>query len=149
MIAVLRVSLVLLAVLFGPSATALAAEATVGAPWARATAGRAETGAAYLTLKGGDSADSLVAAASPVAATVELHTHLEEDGVMRMRPVASIPVGSGEKVELKPGGLHIMLIGLKGPLKEGKRFPLTLTFQRAGTVEVEVPILAPGARDGG
>lgn len=145
----LRSVFVFMTVLSGLVATAQAAELSVEKPWARATAGRAETGAAYVTLKGGDGADSLIAAASPVAESVELHTHLEEDGVMRMRQVPSIPVGPGEKVELKPGGLHIMLIGLKGPLKEGKRFPLTLTFQRAGTVEVEVPILAPGARGGG
>lgn len=144
----LRVALLLLSSLCGMGAAAWAADPTIGTPWARATAGRSETGAAYLTLTGGDSADALVAASSPVAETVELHTHLEEDGVMRMRPVAMIPVGPGEKVELKPGGLHIMLIGLKGPLKEGKRFPLTLTFQRAGTVRTEVPVLAPGARTG-
>ena len=118
-------------------------------PWARATAGRAETGAAYLRLVGAERDDRLLAASSPVAETVELHTHLDEDGVMRMRPVPAIAVPAAGMVELKPGGLHIMLIGLKGPLKEGRRFPLTLIFERAGPVETEVPVLAAGARSGG
>lgn len=144
-----RAVIFLIAAWCGVAGAAQAAELAVSAPWARATAGRAENGAAYVSLTGGSAADALLAASSPVAETVELHTHLEEDGVMRMRPVEAIPVGPGEKVQLKPGGLHIMLIGLKGPLKEGKRFPLTLVFQRAGTVTVEVPILAPGARTGG
>lgn len=125
-----------------------AAELKVEKPWARATAGRSENGAAYMILIGGDKGDTLLRASSPVAETVELHTHLEEDGVMRMRPVPAIDISHNEKVELKPGGLHIMLMGLKGPLKEGRHFPLTLTFERAGNVETDVPILAPGARGG-
>ncbi|CDK97461.1 conserved exported protein of unknown function [Magnetospirillum gryphiswaldense MSR-1 v2] len=118
-------------------------------PWARATAGQAANGAAYLTLVGQESGDRLLSAASPVAETVELHTHLEEDGIMRMRPVESIAVPAGGRVELKPGGLHIMLIGLKAPLKEGRRFPLSLTFERAGRIEAEIPVVAAGARGGG
>ena len=131
------------------STSAWAGGPVLETPWARATAGRAETGAAYATLIGGGQPDRLIAASSPVAETVELHTHLEEDGVMRMRPVEAIAVPAGGKVELKPGGLHIMLIGLKGPLKEGRHFPLTLIFERAGRIETEVPILAPGARNRG
>lgn len=117
--------------------------------WARATAGRAETGAAYVVLVGGEQADTLIGASSPVAGTVELHTHVETDGVMRMRQVDSIPIPAKTQVVFRPGGLHIMLIGLKGPLKEGRTFPLTLIFEHAGRIETQVPILAPGARSGG
>lgn len=122
---------------------------TVEKPWARATAGQAANGAAYLTLVGREVGDRLTSAASPVAETVELHTHLEEDGIMRMRPIESIAIPAGGKVELKPGGLHIMLIGLKAPLKEGRHFPLILIFERAGRIEAEIPVVAAGARGGG
>ncbi|KAF0221208.1 MAG: hypothetical protein FD176_3226 [Rhodospirillaceae bacterium] len=125
------------------------APVAVEKPWARATAGQAANGAAYLTLVGPENGDRLVSAASPVAEVVELHTHIEEDGIMRMRAVEAIPVPAGGTVELKPGGLHIMLIGLKAPLKEGRRFPLTLTFERAGPIRMEIPVLAAGARTGG
>lgn len=118
-------------------------------PWARATAGQAANGAVYLTLVGQENGDRLVSAASPVAEMVELHTHIEEDGIMRMRPVGSIAVPARGTAELKPGGLHIMLIGLKAPLKEGRRFPLTLIFERAGRIEAEIPVVAAGARSGG
>jgi copper(I)-binding protein len=62
-----------------------------------------------------------------------------------MRPVEAIEVTPGAPIVLQPGGLHVMLIGLKAPLKEGERFPLTLTFERAGTIEVEVVVEKLGA----
>ncbi|GIX11943.1 copper chaperone PCu(A)C [Elioraea sp.] len=115
-------------------------------PWARAAlAGR--TGAAYMTLVNPtDTTDRLIAAASDAAETVELHAHLHEGGVMRMRPVTAIEIPPGEPVVLAPGGLHIMLIGLRRDLKRGETIRLTLRFERAGTVEVELPVLAAGAR---
>lgn len=120
---------------------ALAAEIAVEAPFARASAGTAAAGAAYMTLKSAENiADRLTAASSPVAEKVELHTHLMEGDVMRMRPVDSVEIPAGGTVELKPGGLHIMLIGLKAPLKEGESFPLTLSFAKAGTISVTVPV---------
>jgi copper(I)-binding protein len=115
-------------------------------PWARATPGMAANGAAYMVItNAGQAADELVDAASPVAAKVELHTHVMDGDVMRMRPVRAIEVNVGEPAVLKPGGLHIMLIGLKAPLKQGETFPLTLTFAKAGTTTVEVVVQAPGA----
>lgn len=110
-------------------------------PWARPTAEGAPVGAAYLTLtNSGTAPDRLVAAASPVAGRVELHTHLMEDGVMKMRRVEAIEVAPGTPTVLQPGGLHIMLIGLKSALNPGEQFPLALTLENAGKIEIEVPV---------
>lgn len=117
---------------------------TIDQPWARASV--AANGAAYMTIStSGSAPDQLVAAASPVAGKVELHTHIVEGDVMRMRPVKAIEVNVGEPAVLKPGGLHVMLIGLKAPLKEGEKFPLTLTFTKAGTTTVDVAVQSAGA----
>lgn len=119
----------------------------VAQPWSRATAPGAANGAAYLTLSNdGSTADRLVAASAPVAAKVELHTHLMDNGVMRMRPVeGGIDVDPGAPVVLQPGGLHVMLMGLKAPLQQGQTFPLTLRFEKGGEGMVEVMVQAAGA----
>lgn len=115
-------------------------------PWARASAKMARAGAAYVTLENtGDTADKLVSASAPVADKAELHTHIKDGDVMKMREVASIEVGPHAKVALKPGGLHVMLIGLKKPLEKGSHFPLTLNFEKAGKMTVEVTVEGPGA----
>ncbi len=130
--------------------TASAADLAIEQPWARATPGRAPTGAAYLTLvnRGRDD-DKLLGAATPVAGKVELHGSRAAAGhgghVMEMRPVAEIEVKAGQSVVFKPDGLHVMLVGLKAPLKEGERFPLTLRFAKAGEVKIEVPVAKAGA----
>lgn len=122
---------------------------TIGAPWTRA-AGANANGAGFMTLRnGGPEPDRLISAASPAARVVELHTHIREGDVMRMRPVQDIPVPAGQAVELRPGGLHIMLIGLTAPLQVGSRVPLTLRFERAGEVRVELAVQAAGARGPG
>ncbi|MBI1208971.1 MAG: copper chaperone PCu(A)C [Azospirillum sp.] len=114
-------------------------------PWARATAASAQTGAAYLEiLNRGTTPDRLIGAASPAAAKVELHTHIRDGGVMKMRPVEAIDLAPAGSVKLAPGGLHIMLLGLTQPLTKGAMFPLTLTFEQAGAVTVEVAIQGPG-----
>jgi len=113
-------------------------------PFARATP--AKVGGVFLTLKNaGGAADKLVKAASPVAETVELHTHVKDGDAMRMRPVDGIPVPARGQTSLVPGGYHIMLIGLKQALKEGTSFPLTLTFEKAGTVTIDVPVQKAGS----
>jgi copper(I)-binding protein len=118
----------------------------IGQPWSRA-AGANANGAAYMTLRNaGDRPDRLVAASTPAARRVELHTHIREGEVMRMRPVNDILVPAGQTVQLRPGGLHIMLIGLTEPLAQGGRLPLTLRFAEAGEVTVQVEIQAAGAR---
>lgn len=115
-------------------------------PWSRATAPTAPAAGGFMALTNtGTTPDRLVSAASDIAETTELHTHINEGGVMRMRPVEDIAIPPGETVALRPGGLHVMFIGLRQPLAEGSRFPLTLTFEQAGTVTVEVGVEAAGA----
>ena len=120
---------------------------TVEAPWARIAPG-ARAGAAYLRIvNAGAEADRLTGVSSPVAARVELHSHEMRDGVMRMRRIDAVPVPGNAAAELKPGGRHVMLIGLTGKLKQGGTFPLTLAFEKAGGITVSVtvrPITARG-----
>lgn len=118
-------------------------------PWTRA-AGVNGNGAGFLRLRNaGTQPDRLISAATPIARVVELHT-MERDGdVMRMRPVPNIAVAPGQTVELRPGGFHIMLIGLTAPMQQGGRVPLTLRFERAGEVQVELTVEAAGARGSG
>ena len=112
--------------------------------WARATPGRSEVGAAYVTIQS-PTADRLVAASSPVAKTAELHSMTMSGTVMQMRPVAAIDIPAGQPVTLAPAGLHIMLEGLKKPLRAGQSFPLSLTFEKAGTRTVQVAVQQVGA----
>jgi copper(I)-binding protein len=111
---------------------------------ADAAAASGGTSAAYLTISnGGGTADALIKVASDVADSVELHTMTMKDNVMTMSPVAQIDIPANGKAELKPGGFHVMLIGLRQELKEGDVVKLTLTFQNAGTVAVEAPVRKP------
>ena len=118
---------------------------TIGHPFARATVAGQAAGGAFLKLsnQGGD--DRLLAASAAVSKSVELHTMSMEGDVMRMREVDAITLPAGTVVELKPGGLHIMLMGLKAPLKAGESFPLKLRFEKAGDVTVDVKVEAAGA----
>ena len=126
------------------AALAQTTQLEVSNAWARATPGKAENGAAYLTIQS-PTADRLLSLSSPVAKKAELHTMSMEGMVMKMRPLASLDIPAGQPVTLKPGGDHIMLIGLNGPLREGQSFPLTLTFENAGAREVTVAVEKPGA----
>jgi copper(I)-binding protein len=126
------------------AALAQTGQLEVSNAWARATPPKAETGIAYLTIRS-PTPDRLVSVSSPVAKKVELNTMEMSGMVMKMRPVASLDIPAGQPVTLKPGGEHIMLTGLSGPLREGQSFPLTLTFEKAGTREVTVAVEKPGA----
>ena len=118
----------------------------VQSPWARATPPAAPTGAIYFTLhNAGPGDDRLIAASTPAAKKAELHTHLMEGDIMRMREVASVPVPAGKDVRFVPGGYHVMLMGLNHPLKQGDKVELTLTFEKAGKITVSAPIMAAGA----
>lgn len=119
-------------------------------PWSRPLPAVAKNGAAYMTLANeGAAADRLMAVSTPRARMAELHDHTMEGGVMKMRPVDAVALAPGESVTLAPGGLHVMLMGLTEPLVDGGSFPLTLEFERAGTIEVEIRIFEPKAPGGG
>ena len=81
----------------------------------------------------------------PAAMMAELHETRKENGVMRMRSVQALPLEPGKPVKMQPGGYHIMLMDLKQPLEQGESFPITLTFEHAAPVTVQVPVMAPGA----
>ncbi len=117
----------------------------IGHPYARVTAAGQPIGGGYLTLDNKGRDDKLLSARAAVSASVELHSMSMEGDVMRMREVDSVALPSGKKVELKPGGFHIMFVGLKAPLKAGDKFPMTLKFEKAGEVEVMVSVEAPKA----
>ena len=88
--------------------------------------------------------DLLISAQSDIADRIELHTHIHEDGVMKMREVENIPAPVGKAAILHPHGDHVMLLGLVRGLKAGDTFPLTLTFQKAGSIHVDVKVKSIG-----
>lgn len=138
-------------ILVGSLSSALGHDARIGNlhidhAWARATPTLAKAGAAYLVISNdGEEMDRLIAVATPAAKKASLHTVVMEDDIMKMRPVRAIEVHPGTPSVLKPGELHVMLMGLRAPLEEGTSFPLTLTFETAGSVEVEVVVEKAGA----
>ena len=108
-------------------------------PFARATPPGARSGGIYMTIEnGGTAVDRLVRVASPAAASVELHSMTMDGNVMRMRAITGLDIAPGAKVTLGSSGYHVMLVGLAKPLAVGDRFPLTLTFEKAGSVDVSV-----------
>lgn len=134
------------------AAPAAAADYKIGSlditqPWARATPKGASTGAAYMTItNSGSKTERLSCASSPAAATCGIHEMAMDNGVMKMRPVqGGVEVKPGQTVTLKPGGYHMMLEGLKAPLKTGDNLEATLTSSDGASVKVEFPIAAIGA----
>lgn len=121
-------------------ATMASAEIEIHDAYARASTPAA--GAAFMTIHNhGGAPDRLVGAASNAAARVELHTHLEEDGVMRMVHVAEgFELPTDGEVAMKRGGAHVMLMGLVSPLSTGDSITVTLTFEVAGDVVIEIPV---------
>lgn len=113
-------------------------------PWSRPLPAVSVNGAAYMTIMNkGSAPDRLVSVSTPAAKKAELHNHIMEGGLMKMRPMGVVEITPGDPSVLQPGGLHIMLMGLSQPLVEGNSFPLTLNFERAGSIEVEVMIFQP------
>jgi periplasmic copper chaperone A len=141
----LRILMLLTGVIFA-AAPALAQSGTVEVDhaWARATPGNSDIGAAYLTIHS-PTGDRLLGASTPVAKEAQLHTMTMVGMVMKMRPIAAVNVPAGQPVTLAPGGMHIMLMGLKSALKPGQSFPLTLTFAKAGQRTVDVAVEPVGA----
>lgn len=109
-------------------------------PFARATPGGARNGGVYLSVENrGDQVDRLIGVSTPVA-HAELHRMTMDGGVMRMRAVDGVEVKPGDRLMLQPGGYHVMLLDLKRPLQAGDSFPLTLAFEKAGSIEVSVVV---------
>lgn len=138
-------------------ATPLAAAAarvgaiTISVPWARETAPGQANGGGFLTIANtGKTDDRLLGASSPVAREVQLHSMEMDGSVMRMRQVTGgIAVPARQTIMLKPGSFHLMFIGLKQPLKRGEAVPVTLRFERAGTIKVRLAVQSVGAMEAG
>ena len=133
------------------TAGANAADVTAGplrisAPWTRA-AGAGATGVGYMTIRNtGSTPDRLVGARTQAAKAVELHTNMHDGDVMRMRPVAAIDLPPGQEVKLEPSGQHLMLLDLGAPLQRGGHVPVTLVFEKAGEVNIQLSVESAGAR---
>lgn len=132
-----------------PAATAVAAgDVVVMHPFAKPTLPGATVGGAYFGALNnkGSKPDKLVKATTPVAANVEIHDmNVDATGVMRMREIDGIVVPPKQTVTMSPGtGMHLMLVGLRRPLKEGESFPMTLQFERGGKVDVDMVVERPG-----
>ena len=120
-------------------------------PWSRATPKGASVAAGYMKIKNnGPTPDRLISGSSDVAPRFEVHEMRMENGVAKMRQVTGgLEIKPGETVELKPGSLHAMFVGLKKPLSAGDHFKATLVFEKAGPVGVEYDVRAMGATPGG
>lgn len=127
------------------AAPVLAASSTVqvSQAWSR-PAPQGGNGAGYAVIRNiGPAADTLIAVATPVAGRAEIHESMIMNGQAMMHPrPGGLPVPAGATVALKPGGWHIMLMGLKQPLKAGDHYPATLTFKKAGKVTVQFSVQA-------
>jgi hypothetical protein len=119
-----------------------AEEIAVEGAFARPSPSEGGTGGAFMTITNNTGAAiRLASASSPAAKMVEIHETIDDNGVMKMRPVAGgIAIPPGKSVELKPGGMHIMLMDLTSPLVAGQEVELTLNFDKAGPVTVKVPV---------
>jgi periplasmic copper chaperone A len=125
-------------------------EISIGHPHATATPNGASNGAVYLASIKNNSKqpDALIGATSVVSKSVELHTMSIEADVMRMREVPEIAIAAGAEIKMEPGkGFHIMLMGLKAPLKEGEKIPLKLKFKIAGEIDVIANVEKPKSGD--
>jgi periplasmic copper chaperone A len=119
-----------------------AGDIVVADPWARETLGNVRESAVFLVLKAtGDRPDRLVRAETPAAAAAELQSDRLDGDIIQMRPIAAIEIRPGTPTVLQPGGLHIMLVDLKAALRAGARVPLTLVFERAGRLDISVPVV--------
>ena len=121
-----------------------AKEMTIGHGWTIPSLGEAPTAAVYVTIENGAEPNRLMAAKTPVAARVELHTHRLEDGIMMMQKLDAIDIPADGVVAMQPGGVHIMLFDLKSRFEEGETFPLTLMFEKGGNRETMIDVRWPG-----
>jgi copper(I)-binding protein len=145
-----KISLALVALL-GLAAPAMA-QAPQASPikieqaWARSTPPVAKTAAAYMTIVNtGHEDDTLLSASTPVAGMADVHHSFLENGIEKMRPAGPLDLKPGASLKLSPGGYHVMLMDLKGPLTAGQTFPVTLVFKKAGNVTAVVHVQKAGA----
>jgi len=118
-------------------------------PWARATPPGAKVGAGYLEIRNtGKEPDRLIGAESPAAERVELHIQVREGDIVKMRDVTGLVAPARQRLALRPGGSHLMIVGLAKPLVKGDRLPLTLRFERAGELQIELEVQAADSRKG-
>ena len=129
------------AVLLVVGASSALAQVKVEGAWARPTVPGQQGGGGYLSITSA-AADRVLGGSTPVAARFELHSMSMKGDVMEMRQVDTIELPAGQKVEFKPGGLHVMFIGLKQPLKLGSKVPVTLKLEKAGEVKVEFEVMS-------
>ena len=140
----LGAALALLALAARPACAAL----SIGEPWARPTPPGVEVGVGYFRIDNDGAADALLRASSPRARRVEFHQSRSEDGIARMRELASVAVPAATRLAFAPGGLHLMLVGLAAPLLAGEQVPVTLVFEHSGPREIVLAVRedAPPAR---
>ena len=126
-----------------------AGDLQISAAWVRATPKGASVGGGYLTIaNAGAAADRLIGGASDASARFEIHEMSMDGGVMRMRALPNgLEIKSGQKIELRPGGNHVMFVGLTRSLEPGQQVKVMLTFEKAGKVEVEFPVQPIGAQN--
>lgn len=144
---ILTAALALIASMANACETVTVGNLSVQHAWSRATIGAGRPGVFYVEITNtGETDDALVGIATPAAETPMLHEAVVTDGTASMPHAMSIPVLAGQTVQLAPGGYHGMLMGLATALKEGDSFPMTLTFQTAGEVTVNVEVLSLRAK---
>ena len=148
-----RNTLALLVVALGFGFVVQAQEVKVGSikvdhAYIRATVPGQQVAGGFMKIENKGIADQLLSASSPAAGEVQLHEMAMEGSVMKMRQIKDIPVPAGGSVELKPGGLHLMLMNIKAPLAAGESVPVKLKFAKAGEVEVKMPVNAMGQAGG-
>ena len=116
-------------------------------PWSRATAPGAKVAVGYMEIRNrGTQPDRLLAASTPLAERVEMHVTQREGEVMKMRQVKDFEIPARERITLRPGGSHLMLVDITRPLQKGERITMRLRFERAGELQVEVEVQDIGAR---
>jgi copper(I)-binding protein len=142
--------LALLSVLFTPARAAevKAGDLVITQAWSRATPGGAKVGGGYLTIENkGSAPDRLIGGSAEIADKVQVHEMAMNNGVMTMRPLdKGLVIEPGKTVKLAPGGLHLMLLDLKSPLKQGDKLPITLEFEKAGKVSLSLDVQGIGAQ---
>ena len=128
-------------------AKASSSQIAIAGPWSRETAEGQDAGGAFMKItNSGTATDRLTGGSTPVAGEVQIHTVDMTDGVMHMRQLEDgLEIPAGGSVTLKPGSFHIMLMQLEQPLKQGETVPVTLTFEKAEPVEVELAVQPVGA----